>query len=901
MTTWLRVIVSRLRAVLTRQRLDHDFDDELRDHLESLTEEYEAAGMSRGEARRAAVLKLGHPQQLREANRDYRGMPLLETLAQDFSFALRTLHKSRGFTAVAVLTMALGIGFCSYLFSFLNGFILRPLPGTRDPARLVAILAPVTYQYFEHYRDASRVASGTAAFIGPAPFSVAVEGAGAAPERIFGHLVSPEYFATLGVTPLLGRFFDSAADPPGAAPTVVVSDRFWRIRLNADPRAAGRTLRINGQRVTIVGVAQKDFLGVFPATAADIFIPVTADAAIAPELAGDVLHNSSAAAFQVVLRLAPNVTKAAAEAALDAQTRQLDVETGKRNPSRDRKGRELRLVQAGGVMPATPELRAAIIAGWGLIIALILSFTCANLAGLILARGSARSREFAIRLSVGASRPRLIRLLLMESVILAIMGGAIGLGSAYLILSRPIPGLRVSEFPGALTVTPDLRVALITFFIATMAGAGFGLMPALATTRPNLVTGLKEISPGNGVRYRRFGLRNLFMVYQMAAAMLLVLMMGFAVVGLQRGWNRKGPGFDAAGVYLFSVDPVRDGYSPADSAELLAGLPERLARVRAVEGATLAQGNAFNFLAQANSVWVQTGDPGVKKTLHRVSLQKIGPGFFSALGLRVLRGAEFGSRDLRSDADEGAVLPVVINQAAAQQLFGGADPLGRLIRQDERVFQVTGVAQYERTAVFQKDPLPVLFLPFTMDDLQHGWPVVAVRVRRGVGFAPVRNELRAVDSRLIIFNAETMEEDLAQFNQALGFITAMYGSVGMFALILACVGLAGVTAQSVVRRRKEIGIRMALGARRPQVLRLVMKEGAAMVAVGSVLGIAGAAALVRLLLWASASFATMNPANIEPAQLVGAPLLLIAVAAIACYLPARKSATIDPLTALREE
>jgi predicted permease len=871
--TSLRVIASRLGAVFARQRLDHEFDDELRDHLESLVEEYQATGMSYAEARRAAVLKLGHPQQLREANRDHRGMPLLEAVAQDLGFAFRTLRKSPGFTVVAVLTMALGIGLCSFLFSFMNGFVLRAAPGMRDPARLMALQAPVTYQYFESYRDGSRAASATAAFIGPAPFSVVVEGAGAAaPERIFGHLISPEYFSTLGVTPLLGRFFDPASEPPGGAAVVVVSERFWRIRLNSDPHAAGRTLRVNGRRATIVGVARKDFLGVLPATAADIFVPVTANAAVAPELAGDVLHNAASSVFKVVLRLAPKVTMAAAEAALDAQTRQLDEQSGKRNPNRDKQGRVVRLVMAGGIMPTTPELRAFVFVGWGLIIALILTFTCANLGGLILARGSARGREIAIRLSVGASRSRLIRQLLMESVVLAIVGGAAGLAGAYGILNRPIPGLRVSAFPSGLVVTPDLWVALITFIISALAGATFGLMPALASTRPDLVTSLKEISPANGVRYRRFGLRNLFMAYQVAAAMLLVLMMGFAIIGMQRGANRSGPGFDTAGVYLFSVDPVRDGYSPGDSAALLASLPERLSRVSGVEGATLAESNAFSFMPpQLSAVSVQA-DPGAKEAVHHVSLQKIGPGFFAALGLRVVRGAESGFRVLRSDSDTSAMLPVVINQSAAHQLFGSADPLGRLIRQGDKVFQVAGVAQYEKPAVFQREPVPAVFLTFTMKDLQRGGPLMVVRVRKGVGFRPLRSEMKAIDSRLTMFDAQTMEEYLAQFNQALTYPTSIYGAVGVFALILACVGLAGVTAQAVV-----------------------------MILVGSVLGIAGAVVLVRLLIWASASFGLLNPGSIEPAQVVGPPLLLIAVAAIACYLPARRSATIDPVAALRDE
>jgi ABC-type antimicrobial peptide transport system permease subunit len=283
-----------------------------------------------------------------------------------------------------------------------------------------------------------------------------------------------------------------------------------------------------------------------------------------------------------------------------------------------------------------------------------------------------------------------------------------------------------------------------------------------------------------------------------------------------------------------------------------------------------------------------------------VSLQKAGPGFFAALGLHIVRGAEFESRDLRSDPDSGARLPVVINQSAARNLFGDSDPMGRVIRQGDKVFQVVGVARYEKSAVFQREPVPAVFLPLTMQDLQRGRMVV-VRLRQGVGFAAIRGEMKAIDSRLTLVNVQTMDEYLAQFSQALEYITAIYGTAGMFALILACVGLAGVTAQAVVRRRREIGIRMALGARRRQVLRLVMKEGAAMVLVGSVMGIAGAGAVVRVFLWATASIGPVNPGVLEPQQVVGPPLLLIAVAAIACYLPARRSATIDPVAALRDE
>jgi ABC-type antimicrobial peptide transport system permease subunit len=300
------------------------------------------------------------------------------------------------------------------------------------------------------------------------------------------------------------------------------------------------------------------------------------------------------------------------------------------------------------------------------------------------------------------------------------------------------------------------------------------------------------------------------------------------------------------------------------------------------------------------AVSVGPAEPGTPQSIHRVSLQKAGPGFFAALGLQIVRGAEFESRDLRSNPDAGAIQPVVINQSAAQKLFGDTDPMGRVIREGERIFRVAGVVRYEKSAVFQRDPVPAVFLPLTMQDLQRGRMVV-VRVRKGVGFAAIRDEMKVVDTRLTLVNVQTMDEYLAQFSHALEYVTTIYGAVGMFALILACVGLAGVTAQAVVRRRKEIGIRMALGARRPQVLRLVMREAAAMVSVGSGLGIAGALALVRVFLWATASIGPVNPGVLEPAQVVGPPLVLIAVAAMACYLPARRSATIDPVATLRDE
>ncbi len=375
------------------------------------------------------------------------------------------------------LTLTVGLGLCSFLFNTLDALLLRPLSGVREPAQLVATQGPVAFAYFESYRGLSDVATATAAYIGPVPFNVALENADAAhAERISGHLVSLEYFSTLGARPLLGRFFDPDLERRGGPPTAVVSERFWRTRLNGDSHVIGRAVWINQQRATIVGVAEKDFHGLFPIMPADIFVPVTADPAVAPELAGNVLDNHAARVFRVFLRLAPGVNIRAAEAALDARTRQLDDTYGYRQPNQESVPRRVRLIRADNVAPYPTELRALVVAFFGVMTALILTFTCANMAGLVLARASARRHELALRLALGTGRIRMVRQLLAESVLLAVAGGAGGLAATYgfvELLTRVVsasPLLRL-----AVQLTPDSRVAAVTLLVS--AGDGICTRP----------------------------------------------------------------------------------------------------------------------------------------------------------------------------------------------------------------------------------------------------------------------------------------------------------------------------------------------------------------------------------------------------------------------------------------
>lgn len=344
-----RELWSKLTAAFHRSKIERDLDDEIQSHLELAKADQIRRGATADQAAHRAAANFGSITLAKEQARDQRGIPAFSTIAQDARYALRGMRRNPGFTVVAVVTLALGIGLCSMAFAVLSGAFLQPLPGVPDPSRLATLEIPVTYPIFENMRDRNSFNARMAAYIGPAPVSVAIGDAPA--ERITGHIVSLEYFSVLGIEPTLGRFFDAAEDRPGEAPVAVVSERFWRIRLHASPDAIGSTIRINGRPARIVGVAAKDFPGISPLpNAADIYLPVTADPRVAPELTGDALHSTAYPRFRVLLRLPPAVSKRAAEARLDAQARLLQD-----RPSRDKKARLVRVIDGGSLIPLPPK------------------------------------------------------------------------------------------------------------------------------------------------------------------------------------------------------------------------------------------------------------------------------------------------------------------------------------------------------------------------------------------------------------------------------------------------------------------------------------------------------------------------------------------------------------------
>jgi macrolide transport system ATP-binding/permease protein len=828
-------------------------------------------------------------------------MYLIE-IRQDVVYALRMLAKSPGFVALTVLSLAIGIGMCCAVLSESQALV-GPPPGVRDPGGLVTThYSLISYPYFERYRDERQTVAAATALLTAVPFAVTFSGdKGAKAQRFFGQLVSPEYFSTLGVTPAAGRFFSPETEKSGMAPVVVVSERFWRMRLGEDPQAVGRMLRLNGRMATIVGIGPKDFLGIWPGSPADLFVPVTCGVSLAPELSSDPLHRPDHEIFRVVFRPAPGVKIPTAEAAINSITRQLDRENGVRT------NRTFRLIPAGTVMYITPEQRGFVTTFNVILWSLVLSLVCANLATLLLARGGQRRREIAVRLSVGASRARLVRQFLTESVLLSLAGGLAGIVLAWW-MTRVMASLTVpSPFPLEFQCQPDLGVLALTLAIACAAGIGFGLAPALASLRLDIGRTLKEGAQTPLRGYGRFGLRNLFVVGQMAASLMLLLVTWFVVTRFLHT-ARVSPGFDLANLNLVSLDPVRDGYSAAEAAALFEKLPEELSRVPGARAVSLADGLPFASLMADRTntrVSVAARESKNRQVLHSIFRQRVGADYIAVLGTPMVAGRDFDRRDQASEGSETA-LPAILNQTAAKELFGAEDPIGRPIREEGVSYTVVGLARDAQHGFLSPKPVATMFVPLTSAWFRKN-PAqrVTLLVRGTPGrdtLAAIRGRLESLHPDLTVFDTRTMREDVDRLNTWVEWDAAIYESLGAFALLLACIGLGGVTAYAVVRRRKEIGIRMALGARGRQVQALVLREGAALVAVGTVLGLGGAFALLRAL----SAYSEVLSRSFEKQDSVLGPILAVALvlaglAMLACYLPARRATTIDPVAALREE
>ena len=837
----------------------------------------------------------------------------LRELLWDLRYEIRLLIRKPAFTFVAVVSMSLAICAGSAFFSELNGTILRNVPGVTRADEIVALQQTVSYPAFRRFRDQKDLFASTSAYVAPVPFGVSLD---AHTERIWGHIVTPGYFSTLGVSPAAGRLFDARDGGPQGIPPIIVSDRFWKNSLGADPNVIGRPIHVNGKVCTIVGVTPKGFQGASPMMfVADLWLPVSAGAAVAPELADNALERPQLTMFHFLGRRKEGVTASQIETALDTVLRQMLRDSG--HPATE-SGHLVWVVSGGKLIPTRERDRALFAFLPVVVIALLLLIACANVVNMLLARALDRRREVAVQLAMGASRARLLRQLILESLIIASGAGALGFALTGWLMHL-LSQLRLPHaMPVQFNVEVDGRVLLFTTGLTALTGLAISLLPALQATRAELVPALKEGSNVKVRRRRAFSARNLLVVSQMAGSLALLPVTGYIVFGMERSMSGAS-GFDAANVQLLSVDPIRDGYSASQAKEFYPRLLDRVKALPGIVSATWTEAIPM----QPSGQMTFTTDVHGSRHVDQATKYIVGDDYFQTMGIRILRGRGFVKDDEKSLSRS-----IVVSEALAHNLWRNQDPLGRrlsLISSSAVAFGLMGGSAFDyRTASRDESyevvgvaadvletpveqPGPAVYLPMTGED--YAWPpfqgiTLAVRTAApGIDAASiVRAQIAAIGPRLTPFNVRTMPDWVEQVMFIVKIGLWSYGLMGIFGLVLASVGLAGVTAYSVSSRVHEIGIRLALGARSADILRMIMAEGTTLIVIGACIGVALAALAMHGMA------ASMDPVaqSIQHSRSdlripAGALGVLVAVGLSACYLPARRSARVDPVIALRQE
>ena len=804
----------------------------------------------------------------------------------DVVFALRTIRKAPGFAAVVCLSIALGIAANTTVFSMVNATLLGALP-VRDPGGLYSISAGRTFPYPD-YRDfreqCASLFDGLAGHFPLAPASVAT-GVGT-PERVWGALVTGNYFAIVGPPLALGRGIGPEHDQvEGRDPVVVLSDSLWRRRFGADPAAIGHTAMLNGQRYTIIGIMAPRFHGSDRGVISEFWAPLAMRRDFVPDLIKDV-EKRTMYWIGISGRLKPGVSRAQAVAALNV------VNTRINQAYRKNERREPLTLDKAGRIPGERQGVAPLMAILMVVVALVLLIACANVANLMLARAVDRQREIGIRLAVGAGRARLVAQLLTESVILAAIGAAAGFAVAY-AAARALSGLQLPlPIPFALDFTPDLRVLAFTAAVTLAAGVLFGIAPAILSSRTDLVSALKGAA-GLGV-FRRFGLRNLLVGVQVTLSAVLLIAAGLFVRSLGSAASMD-LGIRAEGVLMLAVDPKTAGYSNERMREFLRQAEERLTALPGVRSAAAV--NILPLSMAQNGENFRDADAGDKGDSIEANVFATTAAFFQTVGMPLLRGRTF-----RPQTD--LEVPVaLVNRTMARRLFGDRDPLGRRIHDGKgKTYEIIGVTGDSKSVTLGEEVRACAYTYLPRDAAEQVLSLFGVTILiKTAGdpaalVRPARDEILRLDPTLAVFNADSLGRHVSRAFLVPRLCAILFGVFGLIGLVLAAVGLCGVVSYSVRSRTREIGIRVALGARPGAVLRLVLMQGFTIVGIGLAIGLAIAAAVSR--------FTASLLYGVSPTDLVtfaAVPAVLLLTAAVAVLVPARHACAIRPMDALRLE
>jgi macrolide transport system ATP-binding/permease protein len=814
---------------------------------------------------------------------------LLGELIADLRYAIRTQRKRPLFTVLAVVSLGLGIGANTTIFSIVNALLLQPLP-VREPSQLVAIYTTDTknpgFNSISHlnWRDYRRDADAFSAVLGYdwTPMSVSTGGEG---RLMFGQLVSGDYFDVLGVPALIGRTFRLEEDVT-PTPVVVLSHGFWVKELGGDLGVVGRTINVNASPFTVIGVAPESFGGTDVGLRPELWIPMSMNRQIKPNDSINWYEERRGLFVGTIGRLKPGATLTLAQSQATMIAQRLEREF----PD-DNNGRGLRLIPLAQAT-INPGARGGFVAATALlmtVVGLVLLIACANVSNLLLARALARQREIAIRLAMGASRARLIRQLLAESLILAFAGAAFGILIAYwarLALLAFLPSL---PFPVTIALHLDLdgRVLLFTLLLAIGTGVLFGLVPALQASKPQLLDSLKDReapSPAD----RRFGARNLLVVGQVALSLVALVGAGLFLRSLGAA-QRTDPGFETEKLLTMTFDLGLQGYDQPRGEQFFRQLLERVGTLPGVAAVSVAQGGPLQGTL-ARSVFLEGGDPNDRRL---VQVNVVGPRYFETLGVPIIRG-----RGFTEDDREGAPKAVVINETMAKTFWKDADPVGKRFRffSDSSMSEVVGVARDIKYNNLGEDPQSYIYEPLAQRYMAGMTLMVRTATTPGPLLNPVEREVRALDRDLPIVGRATVSEVLHQALWAPRVGASLLALFGLLALVLSAVGIYGVASYSVSQRRREIGIRMALGASARDVLGMILRQGMGVLAAGLVVGLAMALGITRL-----ASNLLFGISPTDWISFGATSLLLTVVALTANLLPARRAIAVDPTVALRNE
>ena len=888
MISRLRQLLHRLRSLLRRAEQDREFDTEMSAHLELAIEENLQRGLTADEARRQALVRFGGPQQAKENHRDARGLPLIETLLQDFRFALRMLRRSPGFALLAIFCLTLGIGANAAVFSWMEGLLFRPYPMVANQERLVALTGTTqtdrTALSWPDFLDLQRNCKLFDAFFVSKIMGTTLS-LGDRAQVVTGSIVSANYFNTLGIHPILGRVFDPEEDVGRSAhPVTVISYQLWQERFGGDPQIIGKTQRMNSVIHTIIGVAPEGFYGTFVGWAMKFWVPASMEDTF--EAGGYKLEDRGERWIEAYGRLKPGTTLEQAQQEVSAVAKRLETDY----PATDR-GHGIKLWplwqtpfnNAGTLLPTLETMLVVVV--------FVLLIACANVGNLLLVRAFARRHEITVRVAVGAGRKRLLQQLLVEGLVLSAIAATGGLlvarwCSHLLVLLLPVRNGNAMHLPGEM----DWRVMALSATVCLVATLLFALVPAIQTSKIDLAATLRSEMSGVVHGRSKSWVRSGLVVVQVSLCFILLVGAGLLLQSLQK-IRSDSPGFSTQGVLETAVNMSASGYDAERAKSFQDELIDRVQALPGVESAAFARQTPLGYGTFSSAPIAVDGYQPAPDEQPSADYNQVGPGYFATIGIPLVSGREFTRAD-----NETAAPVAIINGTMAARYWAGKNPVGERLQAKGKWMQIVGVAKTSKYYSMRELPKPFFYVPRRQDFSVGAALNIRTKLRPEIMAAALSRELKAMDPNLALYEVISLQEQVDRSTSAQKVAVTLTGTLGALALVLAAIGLYGVMSYTVSQSTRELGLRMALGAHTSGLFRLVISRGLALTFGGIFLGAALALGLTRLL-----GYLLYKVSPYDPMAFGYAFLVLTVVSVIACFLPAWRATRVDPIMALRYE